>query len=214
MEKKIELFRRDYSSNKLTEKEIPENPFVLFDVWIQQAIKSGITDANATVLSTVSGDGKPSSRVVLLRGYNENGFVFYTNYKSDKGKHIDGNFFAALNFYWPNPERQIRVRGKAVIVSAEISDKYFESRPRESQLGAWASEQSKPVKSRKEIAERLRFFRNKFKGKKVPRPSFWGGYVVQPSEIEFWQGRKGRLHDRFLYTLLPSEVWSVTRLSP
>lgn len=210
------LFRRDYTAHKLEESELPANPFSLFKKWFAEASESGITDVNAMVLSTSTKNGIPSARIVLFKGFDEdeNGFVFFTNYNSRKGKELSSNPNAALNFYWSSPERQINIRGKVVKVSEKISDEYFASRPRESQIGAWASEQSKKIESRKILERNAEFYRKKFEGKEIPRPAYWGGFSLKPDFIEFWQGRIGRLHDRFLYSKQKNGKWKIERLSP
>jgi pyridoxamine 5'-phosphate oxidase len=164
-------------------------------------------------VSTVSKEGKPSSRIVLLRNFSENGFVFYTNYNSKKGNDISENNSAAINFFWPQLERQIRIEGKLQKVDSKISDEYFASRPHDSQLGAWASNQSEVLKNRQELEEKFAALEKKFAGINVPRPEHWGGYCLVPDSIEFWQGRPSRIHDRIKFTTVNNE-WKIERLSP
>ena len=164
-------------------------------------------------LATATPDGKPSARVVLLKGFDEHGFVFYTNYEGRKARELELNPNCSLVFYWGELERQVRIEGRTVRVSDEESDAYFDSRPRGSRLGAWASEQSRPVESRAKLEECLKELEEEYEGREVPRPPFWGGYRVEPERMEFWQGRENRLHDRLLYTR-SDEGWEITRLQP
>ncbi len=210
------LFRRDYSAHKLDEGDLTLNPLDLFKNWFSKAAESGETDVNAMTLSTASKDGLPFSRIVLFKGLNESetGFVFFTNFNSRKGKQLMENPWAALNFYWPIPERQINIRGKVEKVKNEISDEYFRTRPRQSQISAWASQQSEVIESRELLEEKFSEIEKKFTGMDVPRPNNWGGFSIEPDFIEFWQGRVGRLHDRFLYSRNKDNGWKIERLSP
>ncbi len=204
--------RIQYDKGILQENHLEENPLIQFERWMQEAIRAGVQEPNAMDLSTVS-KGRPSSRIVLLKGVDERGFIFFTNYGSRKGRDMQDSPFASLNFFWSLQARQVRVEGKVTRVSEAESDEYFNSRPRESQIGAWASAQSSVLKSRAELEEKVASIEQQYTGKPVPRPSFWGGFVLQPERIEFWQGRPNRLHDRFLYEPGP-EGWMVFRLAP
>ena len=205
--------RIDYSKSELDEKIIDKDPIAEFARWMKEVIDKKLPEPNVMVLSTVSEERKPSSRVLLLRGFDENGFVFFTNYHSKKGKDIDRNPNASMNFFWHDAEKQVRVEGVLEKISAEESDAYFKSRPRESQLGAWTSQQSESVGSRAELEKKYKETEEKFKGVDVPRPPHWGGYLLKPDVIEFWQGRPSRLHDRIQYTL-KNEKWVIERLAP
>jgi pyridoxamine 5'-phosphate oxidase len=165
-------------------------------------------------LATVNRKGQPDARIVLLRGVDKNGFSFFTNYKSAKGREINENKKVCLNFFWPDLSRQVRIAGTIEKLSAKISDDYFQSRPRESQLGAWASNQSEVIENRQALEAKFDEFEQKFNGKKIPRPAHWGGYIVRPVTIEFWQGRASRLHDRILYEKNKSGTWKISRLAP
>ncbi len=204
--------RNQYDKGVLIENQLHENPLKQFEAWMQEAIAANQPEPNAMDLSTVS-DGKPSSRIVLLKGVDEVGFVFYTNYDSKKGIEMLENPQVCLNFFWQAQARQVRIEGKVAKVSAEESDLYFNSRPRESQIGAWASTQSRVIKSRAELDESVAQIEKEYEGKVIPRPAHWGGYRLIPEKIEFWQGRPNRLHDRFLYEDSPAG-WMVFRLSP
>ena len=210
----INGLRNDFSLQTLDETLVNKDPVLQFAAWFKEAVEAKIPDPNAMVISTVSLEGKPTSRVVLLRNFNEKGFTFYTNYNSKKGKDISANPNVCLNFFWPQLERQLRVDGTAVMQTAAESDLYFNSRPKESKLGAWASPQSEKVSSRKEIDEKLAEITAKFNEKEISRPPFWGGYTIKPTSVEFWQGRPNRLHDRILYTLLNDDSWKIERLAP
>lgn len=209
-------FSRDYSAHKLDESELSADPIGLFKHWFAQAAEAGVTDVNAMTLSTASRQGHPYSRIVLFKGFDEDekGFVFFTNFNSRKGQQLTANPHAALNFYWPVPERQVNIRGIVSKVSDAVSAGYFSSRPRASQLGAWASSQSEVIESRDALEKKFEEFKHKFEGQDVPRPPFWGGFTLIPDFIEFWQGRVGRLHDRFLYSRIKNDSWKIERLSP
>ena len=209
---KIKHLREDFNKYKINFKNLPEHPLSLFHKWMEQALDEN-EEANAFVLSTVSDRNIPSSRVLLLRDFNKNGFTFFTNYTSIKANDIKNNNNVALNFYWSEFQRQVRIVGKAEKISDLDSDKYFSSRPRESQIGAWLSEQSAVIPLDTAFANKMENMANKFKGKKVERPLNWGGYRVAPISIEFWQGRPSRLHDRVRYTLDKGN-WKINRLSP
>lgn len=205
--------RKEYKMAGLSEDHVAPSPILQFDRWWKEAIAAEIDEVNAMTLATVAADGRPSARIVLLKGYTEEGFVFFTNYFSRKGSEISGNAVVALLFFWKELERQIRVEGTVKLVSADESDDYFSSRPNESQLGAWASPQSKEIESRKQLEMQFHQAKEKFKGAAIPRPPHWGGYRVVPEKIEFWQGRPGRLHDRILYTRM-NDLWKISRLAP
>ena len=211
--KDISNLRINYERFDLTEENVPLNPFELFGLWFNDALSGGIKEPNAMVLSTIS-ENKPHARVVLLKGYTTEGFEFYTNYHSHKGSELNENPNAALTFFYDALERQIRIEGKTEKLNPETSDAYFWSRPRGSQIGAWVSNQSETITSRDFLEERLAHFEEKFKETEViPRPEHWGGYLLQPESIEFWQGRPSRLHDRLLYQKTENS-WKIGRLSP
>ena len=205
--------RREFADKPLNEDSIDENPFKQFENWFEEAVNSQILDPYAMTISTVSYEGQPSIRVVYLRGISEKGFKFYTNYNSQKGEDLLENNYVAANFFWSEIERQIRVEGEVERLSSEESDKYFASRPRESQIGAWASNQSKVIDNRKILEDKVAQYNEKYKDMEVPRPPFWGGYLIKPLKIEFWQGRPNRLHDRIVFTKKNGN-WLITRVSP
>ena len=209
----ISKLRRADSLKELIENTISANPISQFSVWMNEAIESNLLEPNAMTLATASREGIPSARTVLLKGFDERGFVFYTNYESSKAKDLDENPNATLLFLWVEFERQVRITGKVDKVSREESEKYFISRPRESQLGAWASKQSSVIPNREILENKFEEMKERFEGKEIPLPSFWGGYRVIPQRIEFWQGRESRLHDRICYTL-DAGKWKIERLSP
>ena len=205
--------RTDYKLQTLNETDVATNAIKQFSKWWDEAVKSDIDEVNAMVLATATKDGKPSARIVLLKGYDEKGFVFYTNYDSQKGLELADNPNASIVFFWKELQRQVRIDGIIEKVSAEESDTYFNSRPEGSRIGAWASPQSKVVATRSELENSYETYHQKFAGKNIPRPTHWGGYRIKPIEIEFWQGRPNRLHDRILYTLIES-TWKIERLAP
>lgn len=211
---KADTMRREYKRDGISEETVQKDPILQFSRCFREALDSEETDANAMTLSTATTSGKPSSRIVLLKGFDEQGFRFYTNYNSRKGRDLEENPYAALCFFWPALERQIRIEGKVKKVSRKESAAYFETRPRESQLGAWASDQSAPLRGRKELEEKFRGFEKQYENREVPLPDFWGGYLLRPRLIEFWQGRTRRLHDRILYTKTGNGNWKISRLSP
>jgi pyridoxamine 5'-phosphate oxidase len=204
---------RQYPNHELLEKTAPRDPFRLFHHWFAQAAKAGLLDPHAMALSTVGPTGKLSSRMVLLKGLDKKGFVFFTNYQSRKGKDLGRHSRTSLLFYWPELGRQVRVEGKAVKVSTKESDDYFSTRPHGSQLSAWASHQSVVVPNRQILDDRMAQLEKKYKDKEVPRPPHWGGYRVLPDAVEFWSGRRNRLHDRLLYRKI-SGSWKIERLAP
>jgi pyridoxamine 5'-phosphate oxidase len=209
----IKNLRLNYNKSTIDFNNLEENPIQYFMNWFADALKVNKQEANACVLSTVSLDNCPSSRVVLLKGVNENGFTFFTNYQSSKAIDIDANPNVALNFYWPELERQVRVTGIAKKNTTSESDTYFESRPRDSQMGAWLSSQSKIIDLDYNFMNTLNNLETKFKDKLVERPLHWGGYCVAPAKVEFWQGRPSRLHDRLVYEI-DGNTWIIKRLAP
>ncbi len=212
MNQKIANIRADYSQNGLHESELDANPLIQFNKWFDEVLKSGLSESNAMLLSTVN-NGRPTGRIVLLKGVEDNGFTFFTNYESKKGQEIEANPQVALTFFWKELERQVRVEGKIEKTSEKESDDYFAIRPRGSQIGAWVSHQSEIIENREFLEEKLKSFEEKFEGVTVPRPLHWGGYRVIPDYVEFWQGRPSRLHDRLAY-VLKDGVWVTERLSP
>lgn len=205
--------RQDYKMNSLLEKDISTNPFDQFAKWWADAIASKIEEVNAMTLATVGADGRPSARIVLLKGMGENGFEFFTNYESHKAKEMAQNDNVALIFFWKELERQIRIEGTVEKISTEKSDAYFNSRPKESRIGAWSSPQSTVIDNRALLEENVLNTKQQFENVEITRPPFWGGYIVQPTLIEFWQGRSSRLHDRIEY-FLENTIWKTRRLAP
>lgn len=214
MNKPVAELRKDYAFGELCEDELRSNPFEQFQIWLNDAINANIHEPNAMTLATVTSDFKPSARMVLLKGFNEKGFLFYTNYNSRKGQELNQISFATLIFWWERLERQVRIDGAVEKVSIEVSNEYFSNRPRESQLAAWVSEQSQVISGREILEHRFQELAQKYTGHSIPRPPYWGGYCVKPIEIEFWQGRKNRLHDRLRYKFLDNGHWFVERISP
>lgn len=214
MQKDLSNYRKTDKS-ELTEQEVSENPLQLFQTWFYEVENSDTVDeANAMTVATIGADGFPKTRVVLLKKYTHEGFIFYTNYESEKGKAIAANPKVCLSFFWPGMERQIIIKGIAEKVSENMSDGYFESRPHGSQLGALVSHQSSVIANRSVLEDELKSLETQFEGKHVPRPSHWGGYLVRPTSMEFWQGRPNRLHDRLRYTLQEDFDWTLERLAP
>ena len=212
MSTSIADIRKDYMLQSFSEKDAASNPIEQFTNWWNEALKSNIDEVNAMTLATATKEGMPNARIVLLKGYDEKGFVFFTNYLSDKGKELAQNPNACLVFFWKELERQIRIEGTVEKVSVEESDEYFNSRPLGSKIGAWASHQSAIIEYREVIEQNVTRYSEIF-GEVVPRPDHWGGYRVKPNAIEFWQGRSSRLHDRLQYTL-ENENWKIERLAP
>lgn len=209
----ISDFRKDYERGELDEDATRADPFAQFGAWLQEAIESGVPEPTAMTLATVGQDWRPSTRIVLLKEFDERGFVFFTNYESAKGAHLEANPRAALVSFWADLERQVRVTGTVARVAAAVSDDYFHSRPLDSQLGAWASPQSRPIAGRGVLEARMAAVTAEYTGREIPRPAHWGGYEVTASTIEFWQGRPNRLHDRLRYTREASG-WRLERLAP
>jgi pyridoxamine 5'-phosphate oxidase len=210
----IASIRRDYQLRSLSENDVATHPLKQFSIWWDEAIASEIDEVNAMTLSTARADGSPTSRIVLLKGYDESGFVFYTNYESNKGKQITHNPSVALLFFWKELERQVRIQGICQRVTAEESDAYFHSRPIGSQLGAWASPQSQRIDGREMLESRAAELKIQYQDVTIPRPPHWGGFRVVPTEVEFWQGRSNRLHDRILYSNEEADAWKIERLAP
>ncbi len=206
--------RHEFANEEFDESKASKNPFEEFGYWMDEALKAEVSEPNAVTLATCSSDGKPTARVVLLRGFDEKGFVFFTNYNSRKGDEIDANPNVCLNFFWTEIGRQVRIQGVASKIPSADSEEYFNSRPRESQIGAWASYQSEELESAQELKEKVAEIEKRYEGRDVPRPEHWGGYCVSPDYIEFWQGRMSRLHDRLVYSRDDSGIWTLGRLSP
>lgn len=209
----LKKLRHDFAQQTLSKDDVHENPFNQFRNWLEDAIKADVNEPIATTLSTVSKYGQPSSRIVYIRDITENGFVFFTNYLSKKGIDISINPKGAMNLFWPEMERQIRIEGILEKVPHDVSDAYFQDRPKSSQIGAHASIQSQPLESREELERRIEELEKKYEGKEVPRPSNWGGYILVPHHFEFWQGRTSRLHDRVSYNK-DDDGWKILRLHP
>jgi pyridoxamine 5'-phosphate oxidase len=206
--------RRDYARARLDEADVSHDPMVEFARWFAEAQEAQVLEPNAMTLATAGADGVPAARIVLLKGFDERGFVFFTDYRSRKGEELAANPRAALVFYWGELERQVRIAGPVARTTAEESEIYFRSRPLGSRLGAWVSHQSRVIPSRAVLEDDLREVEARFSGDDVPLPPHWGGYRVSPAVVEFWQGRPSRLHDRIRYRRLPSGRWAVERLSP
>lgn len=209
----IAHLRKNYQLMGLDENSIRTDPMEQFSLWFNAALESEITEPNAMILSTVSPEGSPSSRTVLLKGLETDGFIFFTNYESEKGRHIGNNDNVAILFLWLDLERQVRITGKASKIDSLASESYFKSRPVDSQIGAWASSQSEVVPGREYLEKKFESMKRRFSDGEIPLPPFWGGYKVVPSKMEFWQGRPNRLHDRILYTR-SGNGWKIERLSP
>lgn len=213
MDINIANIRTDYAKASLEISDVAVNPLVQFRSWFAQAVESHIEEVNAFVLSTINLQGRPSSRVLLLKELSSEGFVFFTNYASKKGRELEGKPFAAINFFWKELERQVRIEGRIVKVDASVSDEYYMSRPSGSRIGAWASPQSQVIPDRNFLEKRVKAEEIRFSQEDISRPPFWGGYCLIPDRIEFWQGRPSRLHDRILYTV-EDGGWKIERLAP
>jgi len=209
----ISSIRKDYKLKELSEKQVEQSPFEQFDIWFKEMMNSKLPEPTAVTLATSTPDGKPSARVLLLKGYNQDGFIFFTNYESRKGKEIETNNSGALLFFWPELERQIRIEGRIEKISKSASEDYFVTRPYKSRLGAWASKQSSVIPNRTEIIKKFFKYLIKFHSRNIPLPDFWGGYILKPEVFEFWQGRTSRLHDRVRYRN-ENGLWIIERLSP
>ncbi|WP_066378154.1 MULTISPECIES: pyridoxamine 5'-phosphate oxidase [unclassified Anabaena] len=214
MDRTIADLRKDYTLQGLSETEVNPNPFIQFKQWFDQALSAQLPEPNAMTIATTTPDGSPSARMVLLKDFDERGFVFFTNYNSRKGQELAENPQAALVFWWAELERQVRIVGRVEKTSEAESDQYFYSRPANSRLGAWASDQSAVIASREVLEQQMQELQSKYENQEIPRPPHWGGLRVIPTEIEFWQGRSSRLHDRLLYTRLDDNSWKIQRLSP
>lgn len=210
----LSTYRKSYEKNELIETNLPEDPITLFQKWFHEVDESSDTETNAMTVSTFGLDGFPKSRVVLLKRFNEEGFVFYTNYESEKGKAIAANPHVCLSFFWQAHERQVIIKGLAEKIASNLSDGYFESRPDGSKLGAIVSNQSEVIGSREVLENKLKNLVQEFEGKDIPRPDYWGGFIVKPVSVEFWQGRPNRLHDRIRYELQEDFNWKIERLAP
>jgi pyridoxamine 5'-phosphate oxidase len=206
--------RREYARSSLSESDVDGDPIRQFQAWFEEAVAAGLPDPHAMTLATATPDGRPSARDVLVRGCDERGFAFFTNYESRKGRELAANPFATLVFYWHDLERQVRIEGRVERTTAAESDAYFLARPREAQLGAWASDQSAVLPSREALEARLQEILRQFPDGDIPRPPHWGGYRLVPEAVEFWQGRPGRLHDRLLYRRRDGGGWTIERLAP
>ncbi|MEH2171124.1 MAG: pyridoxamine 5'-phosphate oxidase [Nostoc sp.] len=214
MDKTVADLRKNYTLEGLSELEVELNPFIQFQKWFDRALAAQLPEPNAMTIATATPDGKPSARMVLLKDFDQRGFTFFTNYNSHKGQELAENPQAALVFWWAELERQVRISGYVEKVSETESDQYFHSRPTNSRLGAWVSNQSEVIESREVLERRLQEFQSKYENQEILRPPHWGGLRVIPTEIEFWQGRPSRLHDRLLYSRLDNSTWNIERLSP
>ena len=214
MNPSIADIRKEYQRHSLQENDVAGDPVAQFQIWWDEIIASEAEEPNAMTLATANAQGHPSARIVLLKGFDENGFVFFSNYHSSKGMQIEANPFAALVFFWKELERQVRIEGAIAKISEAESDAYFNSRPRESRIGAWASAQSNLIRSREVLEENIAALEKKYPGEHIPRPPHWGGYRLLPRLVEFWQGRASRLHDRIRYSRGEENNWMIERLSP
>ncbi len=211
--KDLNSVRKDYSNDQLSEENAMSNPVDQLSMWLKEAKESDDTDYNAMTLSSINHDGFPQSRIVLCREFSEKGLVFYTNYTSSKAKQILNNNKVCVSFFWKELERQVRITGVVKKIDEEVSDAYFASRPRPSQIGAWASNQSEEIQSREELQLKVKEMEERFEGMEVPRPDFWGGFLIEAEIFEFWQGRPSRLHDRLQYKK-DGKLWEMKRLAP
>lgn len=214
MDRSVADLRREYTRAGLREEDLTPDPTDQFGRWFEEALAANLHEPNAMTLATATPDGSPSARIVLLKGFDERGFVFYTNYEGRKAREIKANPRVSLVFYWGELERQIRIEGGVSRVPEEESDTYYESRPRGSRLGAWVSEQSRPVEDRSVLEDRVRELEARYEDQDILRPPFWGGYRVEPESMEFWQGRESRLHDRLVYRRSAEGGWKIERLQP
>lgn len=210
----LQNLRQEYSSAQLTETTTNNNPIKQFDIWFNEAVEAKLLEPNAMTLSTATKDGVPSARIVLLKGFDNNGFMFYTNYLSRKGKEITKNTLGAITFFWGELERQVRIEGTIEKLSKEESESYFHSRPKGSQLGALASPQSQEIAGRELLENKMAELETEYANKEVVKPSYWGGYILKPRMVEFWQGQQSRLHDRIVYKKIDNKTWKKVRLAP
>jgi pyridoxamine 5'-phosphate oxidase len=210
----IAHIRKEYQQHSLMETDVAGSPFQQFQHWWEEAVKSDIYEVNAMTLATASMTGLPAARIVLLKGFDEKGFIFFTNYESFKGMQLAENPRACLVFFWKELERQVRITGLVEKVNAGESDEYYNSRPEQSRIGAWVSPQSQVIEDRQWLEQNEKKYEQEFASKKIPRPAYWGGYRVKPVTIEFWQGRPNRLHDRIQYSLQDAGTWKIERLAP
>ncbi|MFD2871356.1 pyridoxamine 5'-phosphate oxidase [Mucilaginibacter ximonensis] len=213
-QEELQNLRQDYSAATLSEKDVAASPIKQFNKWFNEALEAKVPEPNAMTLATATPDGRPSARIVLLKGFDDEGFAFYTNYLSRKGKELAKNPNAAVVFHWIELERQVRIEGTIEKLSKEQSDQYFHSRPKMSQIGALASPQSQEIADRNALESKMNELEAEYADKEVPKPSYWGGYVLKPRLIEFWQGRRSRLHDRIVYKKVDNKSWKKVRLAP
>ncbi|WP_235906064.1 pyridoxamine 5'-phosphate oxidase [Ginsengibacter hankyongi] len=206
--------RKEYRLQSLLEKDVDGNPMKQFEKWWHEINESAIDEANAMTLATCTRDSKPTARIVLLKEFNKDGFVFFSNYESNKGRQLNANPFASLVFFWKELERQVRIEGTVEKISEKESDEYFSKRPLESRIGAWSSPQSQVIKNREVLENNFTRYSEKFSDKEINRPPHWGGYILKPNLIEFWQGGPGRLHDRLRYIINEKDSWIIERLAP
>ncbi|MES2875081.1 MAG: pyridoxamine 5'-phosphate oxidase [Bacteroidota bacterium] len=210
----IENLRKEYSSESLSEKDVAKDPVKQFGRWFKEAMDANIMEPNAMTLATTSIDRKPSARIVLMKGYEERGFLFYSNYLSAKGKEMAKNPVVALVFFWPELARQVRIEGTVEKLTKEESEKYFKTRPKASQIGAVVSPQSQVIEGRDLLEKSWKENETRYENRDIPKPAYWGGYVVKPQVVEFWQGRESRLHDRIVYKKADKQSWKIVRLAP
>jgi len=213
-QQEIQNLRQDYTAATLSENDTKGDPINQFEQWFNEALAAKLHEPNAMTLATATTNGKPSARILLLKGFNQHGFIFYTNYLSRKGKEITKNPQGAITFFWGELERQVRIEGTIEKLSKEDSERYFHSRPKGSQIGAVASPQSQEIEGREGLEKKWSELESEYEGKEVPKPSFWGGYILNPQLVEFWQGRSSRLHDRILYKKVDKKSWKKVRLAP